>query len=262
MPHFAATLPLLATILALANGEEFLLSAVAQLPPTPAGPYAPAPPLPPNLPAATAAPHQQEGKEPSVFVLTQVPAGPAATGAAGHDDGVCDAVAARIKPQLTPKPVYPGPLQGLAAHMGGIQFDNCKDFSFHGGNANLDGTDRFKTFAAERYTTFLVPIWAKVHELWQACGDKTDEFDEVKNEPCYKWALEQCRPSGEEKAADDGVKDEGVKEKQPTASAQPVGGAAKAPTGFTFFGAAGRCGVSRAVAVGVAGVMAILWVVV
>jgi hypothetical protein len=266
MPHFAVTLPLLASMLALSRAEDFQLSAVAKLPPTPAVPPAPLPPS--NLPylAPTAAAEQKDRQDGQILVLTQVPPEAAATGAPGQDDGVCDEVAARIKPQLTPKPAYPGPLQGLATHLGGIQYDNCKDFNFNGGNNKLDGTDNFKKFSEERYTTFIVPIWAKVHELWQACGDKTGDFDEVKNEPCYKWAFEQCQASyaGSGTAAG-GTQNGAADEKKQPAAAQPADGAVKSTGGgggLLLFGGAGKSVVPHTIAVGVAGLMALLWVVV
>ncbi|KAK3305958.1 uncharacterized protein B0T15DRAFT_435290 [Chaetomium strumarium] len=266
MPHFAVTLPLLASMLALAHAEDFQLSAIARLPETPPTATAPPAPLPPKLgyPATTAPAEQKDGQDGQVFVLTQVPAGAAATGALGQDDAVCDEVAARIKPQLTPKPAYPGPLQGLATHLGGIQYDNCKEFSFNGGNAKLDGTDNFKKFSEERYTTFIVPIWAKVHELWEACGDKAGDFDEVKNEPCYKWAFEQCQAS----KAGSGTQNAATEEKKQPAAAQPGDSAAKpsgSGGGLLLFGGAGKSVVPHAVAVGVAGaagLMAFLWVMV
>ncbi|AEO68351.1 uncharacterized protein THITE_2145534 [Thermothielavioides terrestris NRRL 8126] len=179
MPSFAATLPLLASLLAFANGQNFPLSPVAS-----GGPNQNIPPTP--------------KPEPSVFLLTQVPATPTVTGTGttgGQDQGRCDEVAARITPQLIPKPTYPPALKQQADKLGGVQFDTCHEVNFTARAKDIDQVELNK-FTQERYRTFIVPIWSKVHELWQACGNRTKDFKAVSAEPCYKWALDLSASSG------------------------------------------------------------------
>ncbi|SPQ24375.1 20268955-016e-4972-a282-bc17342c4eb2 [Thermothielavioides terrestris] len=211
MPSFAATLPLLASLLAFANGQNFPLSPVASggpnqnIPYTPApntqngaypAPYTPAPYTPQN--GAYPTPSPTPKPEPSVFLLTQVPATPTVTGTGttgGQDQGRCDEVAARITPQLIPKPTYPPALKQQADKLGGVQFDTCHEVNFTARAKDIDQVELNK-FTQERYRTFIVPIWSKVHELWQACGNRTKDFKAVSAEPCYKWALDLSASSG------------------------------------------------------------------
>lgn len=198
MHSFAATLPVLASVLALASAGELPLTPVASYPdirPTPA-PYTPVNYNPggpaeqrPTYPSNTQPPHHQ----PSVFMLTQVPANPTATGTPTSPEK-CAQVAARITPQLTPKPTYPPSLKIMADKMGGIDRDTCGDMDFKGKFKSVQSSD-MNRFTQARYQTFILPLWAKVHELWTACGEETHKMQSIAQEPCYRWALELSKSS-------------------------------------------------------------------
>lgn len=186
MPSFAASLPLLAGVLVLAHSERFPLSSVAVLESATPGAYSSQNNNGGAYPTATPTSPQPA----SVFVLTQVSAAPTVTGTAGvFDQGLCDEVAARITPQLTPKPQYPPALKAKADLLGGVQFDTCREVNLTGKGKDIDAA-AMNSFTADRYKLFIVPIWAKVHELWQACGDKTKDIRAINADPCYRWALE------------------------------------------------------------------------
>ncbi|KAK4156012.1 hypothetical protein C8A00DRAFT_41478 [Chaetomidium leptoderma] len=170
MRSFAATIPVLAGFLALATAGELPLTPVASYPPTRPTP-----------------------QPPSVFTLTQVPANPTVTGTPTQPDR-CSQVAARITPQLTPRPTYPPTLKAMADKMGGVELDTCGEMDFNGKFKSVESSD-LNRFTQVRYSTFIVPIWAKVHQLWQACGEETGKIHSVAQDPCYRWALELSKSS-------------------------------------------------------------------
>jgi hypothetical protein len=243
MPSFASTIPVLTSILALASAGELPLTPVATYPavrPTPA-PYQPAVPIahrpiPPQ--------HQQE---PSVFKLSQVPT---ATGTPTNPDK-CSQVAARITPQLTPKPTYPPSLKTMADKLGGVDRDTCDNVNLSSTMDKVDSAD-MNRFNQARYSTFIVPIWAKVHELWVACGDQTGKMDVVAKEPCYRWALELCKNTNAT-SFDDAFRNGGGK-------GQPGKGDAPGNVRTPEMDA-GASGMSRTAAVGVVGLLTLLWAV-
>ena len=248
-------LPAFASLLALATAAELPLTPVATPPavrPTP-GTFTPSQVPPgapigqrPAFPATNTATSQQTAK-PSVFVLTKVPASPTGTGTPTNPDK-CSQVAARITPQLTPKPTYAPSLKAMADKMGGVERDTCGEMDF---------TARFKSYGPEnlnrfqqtRHTTFILPIWAKVSELYNACGEQAAKMRQVAEEPCYRWALDLTKSSNS--SLGNGVKG------QPSSGKQ--GGNIK--TADLEAGSA-QSSISNAAVVGVVGVLTLLWTVV
>ena len=252
MPSFTATLPVLAGILALVSAAEFPLTSLAATPPKMPELYVPAGPVG-HRPAYTPG---------SVFRLTQVPSNPAATttGTPTNPDK-CSQVAARITPQLTPKPTYPPALKVMADGLGGVEHDTCSNMDFNAKfkQANPDHLNRF---TQARYSTFIVPIWAKVHQLFVACGDEVRKMESVAKDPCYRWALELSQSSNasatERKNGENGFVGGGDKGKN---GKQGSGQNGNVKTPELEAGAA-KDGFSRAVVVGVLGVMLMWWGVV
>jgi hypothetical protein len=188
----------------------------------------------PNTPAQ----HQ-----PSVFKLTEVAA--KATGTPTSPEK-CSQVAARITPQLTPKPTYPASLKGMADKLGGVDRDTCGNMDFNAKFKNAGSSD-LNSFNTARYQTFILPIWGKIHELWSACGEETKKMQSIAQEPCYRWALELSKSS---KGGKDSEK------LNPSDGQQGNVKTAPEDSGAT------KGGVTRAVAVGVAGMLTLLWTMV
>ncbi|KAH6847774.1 hypothetical protein B0I37DRAFT_375802 [Chaetomium sp. MPI-CAGE-AT-0009] len=206
MRSFVAALPVLAGILTLAAAAELPLTPVVTAPavrPTP-GTYAPSqypgPPIgqrPAYTGSNTAPPQQTPSQQdpsqqkPSVFVLTKVPPNPTNTPSPER----CSQAAARITPQLTPKPTYAPSLKAMADKMGGVDRDTCGEMDFKGRfkTSKAEDLDRFQQL---RHSTFILPIWAKVSELSNACGDETTrKMPQIAQEPCYLWALDLSKSS-------------------------------------------------------------------
>ncbi|KAK4120584.1 hypothetical protein N657DRAFT_648745 [Parathielavia appendiculata] len=193
MPSFTATIPVLVSILALASAGELPLTPLATYPaarPTPA-PYQPGVPIVHRPIPATMPPTQRKQEQPSVLHLSSQ--APTATGTPTDKDK-CSHVAARITPQLTPKPTYPPSLKTMADKLGGVDSDMCENVNLSGKFKNIDPAD-MNRFNQARYSTFIVPLWAKVHELWAACGPETSKLEAIAKEPCYRWALELSKKS-------------------------------------------------------------------
>ncbi|KAK4032073.1 hypothetical protein C8A01DRAFT_51057 [Parachaetomium inaequale] len=163
MRSFAATIPVFTGILALASAGELPLTPVATYP------------------------------SPSVFLLTNVPANPTRTATPTNPEK-CSQVAARVTPQLTPKPTYPPALKAMADKMGGVDRDTCGEMDFKARFKSAQAED-LNRFNQVRHSTFIMPIWAKVAELWSACGDETRKMQHIAQEPCYRWALELSKSS-------------------------------------------------------------------
>ncbi|KAK3900044.1 hypothetical protein C8A05DRAFT_17599 [Staphylotrichum tortipilum] len=233
MPSLVATLPLLASILAVAGAAEL--------------PLTPRPSYPPSTPPALYQP-------PSIFKLTQVPSGPTVTGTATNPEK-CSQVAARITPQLTAKPSYPPSLKLMADKMGGIDQDTCGDMDFNSKFKSADPGD-LNRFTQARYTTFIVPIWAKIHQLWSACGEETRKMQAIAQDPCYRWALELSKSSNASVGGAAGPQDKG----KPGVDNKKVDG----PTGNIKISdlEAGGSSVSSTAAVGALGTLALLWIAV
>ncbi len=250
MPSFAATIPVLASILALASAAEFPLTPLAAAPPKMPALYLPAGPVG-QRPAYTPG---------SVFRLTQVSSNPAATTGTPTNPDKCSQVAARITPQLTPKPTYPPALKVMADGFGGVEHDTCSNMDFNAKFKSVN-PDSLNRFTQARYSTFIVPIWAKVHQLFVACGDEVRKMESVAKDPCYRWALELSQSSNtsatERKNGENGVVggDKGQKGKQGSGQ----NGNVKTPE---LEAAAAKDGLSQAVIVGVLGMMLMWWGVV
>jgi hypothetical protein len=248
MPSFASTIPVLA-ILALASAGELPLTPVATYPavrPTPA-PYQPGVPIA-HRPIPPTNPPAQNQQEPSVFKLSQVPT---ATGTPTNGDK-CSQVAARITPQLKPKPTYPPSLKTMADKLGGVESDTCDNVKL---SSNLDKVDSadMNRFNQARYSTFIVPLWAKVHELWVACGDQAGKMEAVSKEPCYRWALELSKNTNAT-SFDDAFRSQGGKIQS---------GKGEAPGNVrTPEMDAGASGISRSAVVGAVGLLTLFWAVV
>lgn len=262
MPSLVATLPLLASILAVAGAAELPLTPVASIPAairTPAAnqpganPIGQRPSYPPSTPPALYQP-------PSIFKLTQVPSGPTVTGTPGTagtptNPEKCSQVAARITPQLTAKPSYPPSLKLMADKMGGIDSDTCGDMDFNSKFKSADPAD-LNRFTQARYTTFIVPIWAKIHQLWSACGEETRKMQAIAQDPCYRWALELSKSSNTSVGGSVGPQDKG----KPGVDNKKVdgpGGNVKTPELE-----AGASSVSSTGAVGALGALVLLWIAV
>ncbi|KAK4101145.1 hypothetical protein N658DRAFT_507119 [Parathielavia hyrcaniae] len=196
MPSFAAIIPVLASVLALASAAELPLTPLATYPavrPTPA-PYQPGVPIVHRPIPATVPPTQQKQQQPSVLHLSSQTPAAAATGTpTDKDKDKCSQVAARITPQLTPSPTYPPTLKTLADKLGGVDADTCENVNLSGKFKDVGDAADMNRFQQARYSTFIVPLWAKVHELWVACGAETSKMEAVAKEPCYRWALELSR---------------------------------------------------------------------
>ncbi|KAK4247274.1 hypothetical protein C7999DRAFT_41424 [Corynascus novoguineensis] len=130
---------------------------------------------------------------PSVFVLTQVPAKPTHLGTPTSPEK-CSQVAARITPKLTPRPTYPAALKSMADKLGGVDRDTCGEMDFRARFKSAKSED-LNRFNQARHSTFIMPIWAMVAELWAACGDEARKIPQVAQEPCYRWALELSKSS-------------------------------------------------------------------
>ncbi|KAL2163211.1 hypothetical protein VTH06DRAFT_5267 [Thermothelomyces fergusii] len=233
--------------------------------PSPNNPVPPVGQRPPDVGTSTA----PTAGRPSVFVLTQVPAAPTAAGTPTSPEN-CSRVAARIVPRLTPHPTYPPSLKAMADKLGGVERDTCGEMDF-GARFRSAGPDELKRFGEARHTTFLVPIWAMVGELWGACGEEAAKMPQVAQEPCYRWALELSRSSnasrggggggggghkGKDKEKEKGKEDSG-KAKQ-----VPDGLAGKFQGGTELEGGAAAHGtMSQTAAVGAVGALALLWLV-
>jgi hypothetical protein len=252
MRSFAATIPVFAGILALATAGELPLTPVATYPavrPTHA-PYNHGAPFAqrPAYPGSTTAPSQQGQQKPSVFLLTPVAANPTHTGTPTNPEK-CSQVAARITPQLTPKPTYPPALKELADKLGGVDRDTCGEMDFKSRFKSAKPED-LNRFTQTRHSTFIMPIWAKVAEIWSACGDETRKMQSIHQEPCYRWALELSKSSNSSFG-------NGSNDKQQGSS----GGQGSVKTPDLEAGVA-KCGISQAAAVGAVGMLTLLWTVV
>ncbi len=245
MPSFAATLPVLASILALTSAAELALTPVAPILKTPPL-YAPIGPIG-QRPGYTPGP-----QSPAVFKLTQVPAKP--TGTPTQVDK-CSQVAARITPQLTPKPTYPPSLKLMADSFGGIDQDTCGDMDFKAKFKSVNSAD-LNRFTQARYSTFIVPIWAKVHQLWTACGDEIRKMESVAQDPCYRWALELSKSANGSASKKNGGNNGGFVTGDKSKNGQ--GGNIKTPE---LEAVAAKSGLSPTVVVGLLGVMPLLWAI-
>ncbi|KAH6623154.1 hypothetical protein F5144DRAFT_539068 [Chaetomium tenue] len=194
----------------------------------------------PLTPVATA-----PAQKPSVFVLTKVPAGPTSTGTPTNPDK-CSQVAARITPQLTPTPTYAPSLKAMADKMGGVDRDTCGEMDFKA-RFKTSGSDDLNRFQQTRHTTFILPIWAKVSELYNACGDQAGKMPQVAQEPCYRWALDLTKASNSSGAK--GVPPSGQQ-----------GGNIK--TAADLEAGAAQSSISNTAVVGAMGVLTLLWAVV
>ncbi|KAK4141914.1 uncharacterized protein C8A04DRAFT_30466 [Dichotomopilus funicola] len=246
MRSFAATIPVLASFLALAAAGEIPLTPVATYPavrPTlnPENHNAPIGQRPPF--AGNSSPSGQ----PSVFVLTQVSDKPAQTSTPTNPEK-CSQVAARITPQLTPTPTYSPSLKGLADKLGGVDRDTCGEMDFKA-RFKTAQTDDINRFNQARHSSFILPIWAKVSELWNACGDETHKISQIAKEPCYRWALELSKASN----SSFGSKANQGPEKPPTTE---VPGNIKTPE---LENGVADSGISHSAAIGFAGVLAFVW---
>ncbi|KAL1836743.1 hypothetical protein VTJ49DRAFT_4718 [Mycothermus thermophilus] len=193
MRSAVVAIPVLATLMGVSNAAGALaLTPLATYPPVrPAPkPYAHGGPgvNRPAFPAPTPQPGQ---KQDSALVLSQVPARPTATQISPEK---CSEVASRITPQLTPNPTYPASLKAMADKIGGIERDTCGDLNLAARYKSVDAKELNK-FTQARYQTFILPMWARVQELWAACGDEAARFPAVSTEPCYRWALELSKAS-------------------------------------------------------------------
>lgn len=249
MPSLVSTIPVLASILALTSAAELPLTPVvkahAQI--TPGPPLGQRPAFPANSPGGH---HQQQA---SVFKLTQVSSNPTVTGTPTQPDK-CSEVAARITPQLTPKPTYPPALKAMADGMGGVEHDTCGNMDFNAKFKNVKAAD-LNRFTQARYSTFIVPIWAKVHQLYTACGEDTRKIQHVAQDPCYRWALDLSKSSNEsEKNKGDKSSNKGGKNEKDSG----VKGNVKTPD---LESDAGRSGISDCAAVGALGMLTLVWAV-
>jgi hypothetical protein len=197
-------------------------------------------------------PNTPSQHQPSVFKLTEVAA--KATGTPTSPEK-CSQVAARITPQLTPRPTYPPSLKGMADKMGGVDRDTCGNMDFNAKFKNAGSSD-LNSFNTARYQTFILPIWGKIHELWSACGEETKKMQSIAQEPCYRWALELS------KSSNSGSFDEASKGGKDSEKLKPSDGkTGNVKTGPEDSGAT-KGGVTRAVAVGVVGMLTLLWTMV
>ncbi|KAL2186582.1 hypothetical protein L209DRAFT_687069 [Thermothelomyces heterothallicus CBS 203.75] len=231
MRSIAVSLPVLSGILAIAMAGELPLTPVATYPPG----------------------------RPSVFVLTQVPAKPTHTGTPTSPEK-CSQVAARITPKLTPRPTYPPSLKSMADKLGGVDRDTCGEMDFRA-RFRSAGLDELNRFNQARHSTFIVPIWAMVGELWAACGEQARKMPQVAQEPCYRWALELSKSSnasfgGGVSAKGNDKGDSGKAQQLPDGLAGKFQGGAELEAG-----AAAYRGVSQAVGVGAVGAMTLIWLV-
>ncbi|KAL2118824.1 hypothetical protein VTJ04DRAFT_5783 [Mycothermus thermophilus] len=187
IPALAALMGIPATV-----GEMAMaLTPVATYPPVRPSPIPYAPGV--NRPAA-AAPTAQAGqgqKQAGGLVLSQVPARPTATTISPEK---CSEVASKITPLLTPTPTYPAALKAMADKIGGIERDTCGDLNLAARYKSVDAKE-LNRFTQARYQTFILPMWARIQDLWAACGDTAATFSVITNEPCYCWALELSKAS-------------------------------------------------------------------
>ncbi|KAK3293118.1 uncharacterized protein B0H64DRAFT_418963 [Chaetomium fimeti] len=171
MRPFVAALPVFTGILALATAAELPLTPVTTFPavrPTPATYVSPNPTGTPTSPEK------------------------------------CSQVAARITPQLTPKPTYAPSLKAMADKMGGVERDTCGEMDFKG-RFKTSGPGDLNRFQQIRHSTFILPIWAKVSELFNACGEETtSKMTQIAQEPCYRWALDLSKTSNSSGKGKDG----------------------------------------------------------
>lgn len=253
MRSLSATISVFTGLVAVAiAGGELPLTPVATYPPvrpTPK-PYVPTgAPIGqrPGHPGTPTAP--SEGR-PSVFVLTQVPAKPTHLGTPTSPEK-CSQVAARITPKLTPRPTYPAALKSMADKLGGIDRDTCgeMDFRVRFKSAKSEELNRFNQ---ARHSTFIMPIWAMVAELWAACGDETRKIPQVAQEPCYRWALELSKSSNASFGGTNSGKNGFEKVGLP-------GSANRTPEQEAS--AAAQRGISQVTAAWAVGVFMVLWVV-
>lgn len=205
----------------------------------------------PMHPANTQPSHHQ----PSIFMLTQVPA--KATGTPTSPEK-CSQVAARITPQLTPRPTYPPTLKSMADKMGGVDRDTCGNMDFNAKFKNVGSSD-MNNFNQARYQTFILPIWGKIHELWSACGEETKKMQSIAQEPCYRWALELSKSAnGSSDEASQGGKDDKDSEKLKPSDGQQ----GNVKTGPEMEAGSAKAGITRAASVGIVGVSIVLWTMV
>jgi hypothetical protein len=179
MRSVVVAVPALAALMGIpiAVGEMAMaLTPVATYPPVRPSPIPYVPGV--NRPAAAAATAQagQGQKQAGGLVLSQVPARPTPTTISPEK---CSEVASKITPLLTPTPTYPAALKAMADKIGGIERD-AKDLN---------------RFTQARYQAFILPMWARIQDLWAACGDTAATFSAITSEPCYRWALELSKAS-------------------------------------------------------------------
>lgn len=180
-------------------------------------------------------------------MLTKVPASPTGTGTSTNPDK-CSQVAARITPQLTPTPTYAPSLKALADKMGGVDRDTCGEMDFKA-RFKSSGSQDLNRFQQTRHTTFILPIWAKVSELYNACGEQAAKMRQVAEEPCYRWALDLTKSSNS--SLGNGAKGQGSPGKQ--------GGNIKTPD---LEAGSAQSSISNIAVVGAVGVLTLLWAVV
>ncbi|KAL2151058.1 hypothetical protein VTH82DRAFT_6156 [Thermothelomyces myriococcoides] len=262
MRYIAVSIQTLSAILALAMAGELPLTPVATYPPVRPTPirYGPNPnnqgaPMGQQPPYAGTNTAQSQGQT-SVFVLTQVPTKPMSTGTPTNPEN-CSRVAAYITPKLTPRPTYPPALKSMADKLGGVDRDTCGEMDFQA-RFRSAGSDELNRFTRARQSTFIVPIWAMVGELWAACGEQARKIPQVAQEPCYRWALELSKSSNTSHDGGAGPKGQG---KEDTSKAKQVPDGLSGKFQDLEAGAAAHSSISQMTAVCAVGLLTLLWFV-